>query len=88
MKIIPSGPDLLNDSRLNKGTAFTDNERDTFSLHGLLPPHVETLAEQRKRGHQELGSLTVPIERYEFMRELQDTNETLFLQRRTRTNRG
>jgi len=78
MKIIPSGPDLLNDSRLNKGTAFTDNERDTFSLHGLLPPHVETLAEQRKRGHQELGSLTVPIERYEFMRELQDTNETLF----------
>src|SRR6202012_1406725 len=78
MKITISGPDLLNDSQLNKGIAFTENERDAFALHGLLPPHVDTLAEQRDRRHQELASLTVPIERYEFMRELQDTNETLF----------
>ena len=36
----------LSDARLNKGTAFTDEERDAFGLHGLLPPHVGTLDEQ------------------------------------------
>ena len=35
-----SGFDLINSPRLNKGTAFTDHERDVFDLHGLLPPHV------------------------------------------------
>jgi hypothetical protein len=37
------GYDLLNDPRLNKGTAFTEQERDAFALHGLLPPHLGTL---------------------------------------------
>ena len=45
-----SGFDLLiNSSRLNKGTAFSDHERDIFDLHGLLPPHVGTLDEQVDR---------------------------------------
>ena len=35
-----SGYDLINQPMLNKGTAFTDEERDIFGLHGLLPPHV------------------------------------------------
>ncbi len=73
-----SGADLLNSSRLNKGTAFTEKERDAFGLHGLLPSHVGTLEEQRSRRYQGLKSLTVPIEKYEFMRDLQDTNETLY----------
>jgi malate dehydrogenase (oxaloacetate-decarboxylating) len=73
-----SGVDLLNNSRLNKGTAFTVTERDSFGLHGLLPSHVGTLEEQRSRRYQGLKSLTVPIEKYEFMRDLQDTNETLY----------
>ena len=38
-----SGYELLNDPLLNKGTAFTEAERDAFELHGLLPPHVATL---------------------------------------------
>ncbi len=38
-----SGYELLNDPLLNKGTAFTDAERDMFDLHGLLPPYVTTL---------------------------------------------
>ena len=42
MKTKLSGPDLLNNSRLNKGTAFTESERDTFALHGLLPSHIGT----------------------------------------------
>jgi len=78
MKTNLNGPDLLNNSRLNKGTAFTESERDTFALHGLLPPHIGTLAEQRVRRRNWLASLAAPIEKYRFMRDLQDTNETLF----------
>ncbi len=40
---------LLNHPRFNKGTAFTEEERDVFDLHGLLPPHVGTLEEQIRR---------------------------------------
>src|SRR6185295_13616962 len=78
MKTTITGPDLLNNSRLNKGTAFTDSERDTFALHGLLPPHVGNLEEQRLRRRNWLTSLATPIEKYRFMRDLQDSNETLF----------
>ncbi len=78
MKIKLNGPELLNNSRLNKGTAFTEAERDAFALHGLLPPHIGNLEEQRTRRHNWLASLTAPIEKYRFMRDLQDSNETLF----------
>jgi malate dehydrogenase (oxaloacetate-decarboxylating) len=78
MKTKLSGPDLLKDSRLNKGTAFGESERDAFALHGLLPPHIGNLEDQRMRRHKWLTSLATPIEKYEWMRDLQDTNETLF----------
>lgn len=70
--------DLLNDSRLNKGTAFTENERDLFSLHGLLPPHIGTLDDQEARRYKVLSALDTPLEKYNFLRNVQDTNETLF----------
>jgi malate dehydrogenase (oxaloacetate-decarboxylating) len=73
-----TGYDLLNNSRLNKGTAFTENERDTFALHGLLPPHIGTLENQRERRHKGLADLPTPLEKYSFLRDLQDNNETLF----------
>lgn len=73
-----SAYNLLNNSRLNKGTAFTKNERDAFELHGLLPPHIGTLEEQRKRRFDVLSELPTPLEKYSFLRDLQDTNETLF----------
>jgi len=78
MKVNLTGPELLNDSRLNKGTAFTGSERDAFALHGLLPPHIGNLEEQRTRRRNWLASLSTPIEKYRFMRDLQDSNETLF----------
>lgn len=78
LKTALTGYDLLNDSRLNKGTAFTDAERDTFELHGLLPPHVGTLEEQRDRRYRSLKALPTPLEQYDFLRNLQDSNETLF----------
>jgi len=49
LQVSLSGFDLINSPRLNKGTAFTNHERDVFDLHGLLPPHVGTLEEQIER---------------------------------------
>jgi malate dehydrogenase (oxaloacetate-decarboxylating) len=72
------GYDLLNQPRLNKGTAFTEAERTAFALHGLLPPHVGTLDEQVERRLAVLRAFATDFERYAFLRELQDTNETLF----------
>jgi len=73
-----SGYELLADPQLNKGTAFSEAERDAFHLHGLLPPHVSTLDEQISRALQSLRQFEADLERYAFLRELQDTNETLF----------
>lgn len=73
-----SGYELLADPQLNKGTAFSEEERDAFHLHGLLPPHVSTLDEQVSRALQSLRQFETDLERYAFLRELQDINETLF----------
>ena len=73
-----SGFNLINSPRLNKGTAFTDHERDLFDLHGLLPPHVGTLDEQVERRMEALRTQPNSFSKYSFLRDLQDTNETLF----------
>jgi malate dehydrogenase (oxaloacetate-decarboxylating) len=73
-----SGFDLLLDPRLNKGTAFTEEERDAFGLHGLLPPHVGTLEDQRERRKKALDHRDTKFGKYHLMRELQDSDETLF----------
>ena len=72
------GLELLLNSRLNKGTAFTEAERDEFGLHGLLPPHVGTLEDQRQRRMTVLHSRDTAFGRYSLMRDLQDNDETLF----------
>jgi malate dehydrogenase (oxaloacetate-decarboxylating) len=73
-----SGYELLNDPLLNKGTAFTEVERDEFDLFGLLPPHVTTLDLQVKRRLDAFRGLGTDLQKYIFLRGLQDTNETLF----------
>jgi malate dehydrogenase (oxaloacetate-decarboxylating) len=73
-----SGYELLNDPLLNKGTAFTEEERDEFDLHGLLPPHVSQFDDQVKRRYDAFRSLHTDIAKYTFLRGLQDTNEVLF----------
>jgi malate dehydrogenase (oxaloacetate-decarboxylating) len=73
-----SGYDLLNDPLLNKGTGFTDPEREALELHGLLPPTVATLDEQVARRLQAFRQLPNDYARYVFLRGLQDTNEVLF----------
>jgi malate dehydrogenase (oxaloacetate-decarboxylating) len=72
------GFDLLLNPRLNKGTAFTEEERDAFALHGLLPPHIGTLEDQRERRKLALDHRDTAFGKYNQMRDLQDTNETLF----------
>jgi malate dehydrogenase (oxaloacetate-decarboxylating) len=69
---------LLTDPLLNKGSAFTEQERGEFRLHGLLPPHVGTLDEQAERRLKGLHKFETDLERYIFLRGLQDSNETLF----------
>ncbi|WP_435020027.1 NAD-dependent malic enzyme [Tundrisphaera sp. TA3] len=69
---------LLERPLLNKGTAFTQEERRDFKLLGLLPPHVETLEEQVGRAYEAYGDKATDLERHIYLRALQDTNETLF----------
>jgi len=75
---LPRGMDLLNRQDLNKGTAFTDAERNEFGLHGLLPPLVETLDEQVMRAYEAYQRKDDDLERHIYLRALQDTNEVLF----------
>jgi malate dehydrogenase (oxaloacetate-decarboxylating) len=72
------GIELLLNSRLNKGTAFTEEERDAFGLHGLLPPHIGTLEDQRERRKRVLDGRDSGFLKYSNMRDLQDNCETLF----------
>jgi len=78
LRVSLSGYDLINSPRLNKGTAFSDHERDVFDLHGLLPPHVGSLDEQVERRLRALAGESTAFNKYAFLRDLQDTNETLF----------
>lgn len=72
------GMDLLNHQLLNKSTAFTDEERSRFGLHGLLPPHIESLEEQVVRVYEAYKRKDDDLERHIYLRALQDTNEVLF----------
>jgi malate dehydrogenase (oxaloacetate-decarboxylating) len=73
-----SGKDLMSDPTLNKGTAFIEEERTEFNLHGLLPPVIETLEQQCVRAYEAYKRKDDDLERHIFLRALQDTNETLF----------
>lgn len=69
---------LLGIPALNKGTAFTDEERTEYGLHGLLPPHVETLEEQVDRAYEAYRVYDTDLGRHICLRALQDNNEVLF----------
>ncbi|GLQ51983.1 NAD-dependent malic enzyme [Dyella flava] len=78
LKVRLTGYDLVTKPMLNKGLAFSQQERDIFRLNGMLPPHVATIDEQAERRLRVLRSYSTDFERYAFLRDLQDTNETLF----------
>ena len=72
------GMHLLDTPIFNKGTAFTDEERSVFGLHGLLPPYIESLEEQTSRAYEAYRRKTDDLERHIYLRALQDTNKILF----------
>lgn len=73
-----AGPTLLETPLLNKGGAFTEKERRTFNLMGLLPPRHETIEGQVGRAYGQFRSFDEPINKHIYLRAVQDTNETLF----------
>jgi malate dehydrogenase (oxaloacetate-decarboxylating) len=72
------GMDLLDTAICNKGTAFDETERTALGLHGLLPPRVESIAEQVKRAFEAFKTKKTELGRHIYLRQLQDSNETLF----------
>jgi len=70
--------DLVRNPLLNKGSAFPQNERRAFGLDGVLPVSVSDLTIQKKRSYQAFKNKSTPLEKYIYLRELQDSNETLF----------
>ncbi|OGT21599.1 MAG: hypothetical protein A3C55_00210 [Gammaproteobacteria bacterium RIFCSPHIGHO2_02_FULL_42_13] len=73
-----SGQTLLNDSRFNKGSAFTSAERELFNLTGLLPARVETIAEQCARCYQEFKRQPTLLDKNIYLTKILNQNETLF----------
>ncbi|TDR80221.1 NAD-dependent malic enzyme [Paludibacterium purpuratum] len=73
-----TGHELLEHPLLNKGTAFTQEERDMLGLNGMLPARVETLQEQVERALQTLRAQPDPLAGYVYLRSLMDINETLY----------
>ena len=75
---LPTGISLLFDPVLNKGTAFTEAEREQLGLRGLLPPRMLAMADQLLRIRRHLDSTASDLDRYVYLTSLQDRNETLF----------
>lgn len=73
-----SGPSLLETPLLNKGSAFTSEERSSFNLTGLLPPRYETIDEQVDRAYMQYKSFDQDLNKHIYLRAIHDNNETLF----------
>ncbi|WP_372626187.1 NAD-dependent malic enzyme [Arsukibacterium sp.] len=73
-----SGSALLETPLLNKGSAFSKEERAVFNLTGLLPPRFETIEEQVSRAYMQYKSFDTAINKHIYLRAIQDNNETLF----------
>lgn len=73
-----TGSLLLENPLLNKGSAFTRDERLALNLNGLLPNQVETISEQTDRAYSQFSDFKRDISKHIYLRNIQDTNETLF----------
>ncbi len=73
-----SGYTLITNSLLNKGMHFSEEERHEFGLNGLLPPGENTIEEQSERAYLAMHRRPTVLDKYTYLRELQDSNETLF----------
>lgn len=73
-----AGPAILESPLINKGSAFSDEERRFFNLRGLIPHVIETIEEQAARAYSQYTGLTNDLDRHIYLRGIQDTNETLY----------
>jgi len=73
-----AGNTLLELPLLNKGSAFSVEERTNFNLHGLIPHVIESIEEQSQRSYQQFSAFSDAINKHIYLRNIQDTNETLF----------
>ena len=73
-----AGSVLLETALLNKGSAFTEQERHDFNLDGLLPISIETIEEQEKRSYHQFSKFDNDLDKHIYLRNIQDTNETLY----------
>ncbi len=73
-----AGPSLLETPLLNKGSAFSKEERSSFNLTGLLPPRFESIDEQAERAYRQFSSFKTNLNKHIYLRAIHDNNETLF----------
>ena len=73
-----AGPSLLESPLLNKGSAFSKEERISFNLTGLLPPSYETIQEQVDRCYRQYSNFRTNLNKHIYLRAIQDKNETLY----------
>ncbi len=78
MFIRQAGNTLLNTPLLNKGSAFTLEERKSFNLMGLLPANIESIDDQASRAYDQFSVFASPMDQHIYLRNIQDTNETLY----------
>lgn len=73
-----AGPAILEAPLINKGSAFSEEERIYFNLEGLLPYVIETIEEQAARAYAQFSNFSNDLDKHIYLRNIQDTNETLF----------
>ncbi|PKG56635.1 NAD-dependent malic enzyme [Shewanella sp. GutDb-MelDb] len=73
-----AGPAILEAPLINKGSAFSDEERIFFNLEGLLPHVIETIEEQASRAYDQYKNFSNDLDKHIYLRNIQDTNETLY----------
>ncbi|MGR2704090.1 NAD-dependent malic enzyme [Vibrio campbellii] len=73
-----AGNTLLNTPLLNKGSAFSLEERKSFNLTGLLPANIESIDEQASRAYEQFSLFASSMDKHIYLRNIQDTNETLY----------
>ena len=78
VKVNLSGKELLREPLFNKGTAFSKSERNLFKLNGLIPDHISTIEEQLEKTLKNFQQCKERLEKYNFLTDLQNRNETLF----------
>lgn len=75
---LKTGLDCLNDPLLNKGTAFSTEERIQYQLEGLIPPIIETIEQQAARIEHQISSLPSAIHKHQLLTNLYNENRTLY----------